>query len=204
MTLESPSRVRSYEEQRKEGEESRQMRRLLFLAERKKVHHRASASEKSRVGRRASLPSHAKGYASCAGGTHRSRDVRAGASLAVGPGCRRASDFLLLAQQLPVLLLPVLHVDQQRDEAVLHLRLETGFKERTGGEFHEKKKVGRREKKKTACSNSVPPSHSPAHRAEPTPGSALRCSAGWPSPPPPASPSVQTQTAGAALTRTEF
>lgn len=80
--------------------------------------------------------------------THRSRDVRAGAPLAVGPGCRGASDFLLLAQQLPVLLLPVLHVDQQRDEAVLHLHLETGFKDRTGGQFHEKKKkVGRRKKK---------------------------------------------------------
>lgn len=61
--------------------------------------------------------------------THRSRDVRASGSLAVGPGCRRASDFLLFAQQLPVLLLPVLHVDQQRDEAVLHLELETVFKD---------------------------------------------------------------------------
>lgn len=57
--------------------------------------------------------------------THRSRDVRARRSLAVGPGCCGASDFLLFPQQLPVLLLPVLHVDQQRDEAVLHLDLET-------------------------------------------------------------------------------
>lgn len=53
--------------------------------------------------------------------THRARYVRAGGPLAVGPGCGRASDFLLLPQQLTVLLLPVLHVDQQRDEAVLHL-----------------------------------------------------------------------------------
>lgn len=58
----------------------------------------------------------------CGGVTHRSRDVRARASLAVGPGRCAASDFLLLAQQLPVLLLPVLHVDEQRDEAVLHLK----------------------------------------------------------------------------------
>lgn len=57
--------------------------------------------------------------------THRSRDVRARRSLAVGPGCRSASDFLLFPQQLPVLLLPVLHVDQQRDEAVLYLDLQT-------------------------------------------------------------------------------
>lgn len=56
--------------------------------------------------------------------THRARYVRAGCSLAVGPGCRRASDFLLLPQQLAVLLLSVLHVDQQRDEAVLHLVLQ--------------------------------------------------------------------------------
>lgn len=80
----------------------------------------------------------ARRYASYAGVTHRSRDVRAGASLAVGPGCRGASDLLLFAQQLPVLLLPVLHVDQQRDEAVLHLDSETGFKARTDGEWHEK------------------------------------------------------------------
>lgn len=53
--------------------------------------------------------------------THRAWYVRAGRPLAVGPGCSRTSDFLLLAQQLTVLLLPVLHVDQQRDETVLHL-----------------------------------------------------------------------------------
>lgn len=53
--------------------------------------------------------------------TNRSRDVRARRSLAVGPSCRGASDFLLFAKQLPVFLLPVLHVDQQRDETVLHL-----------------------------------------------------------------------------------
>lgn len=53
--------------------------------------------------------------------THRARDVRAGGPLAVGPRRGRAADFLLLAQQLAVLLLPVLHVDEQRDEAVLHL-----------------------------------------------------------------------------------
>lgn len=53
--------------------------------------------------------------------THRAGYVRAGGPLAVGPGCGRASDFLLLPQQLAVLLLPVLHVDQQRNEAVLHL-----------------------------------------------------------------------------------
>lgn len=55
--------------------------------------------------------------------THRARYVRAGCPLAVGPGRRRTSDFLLLPQQLAVLLLSVLHVDQQRDEAVLHLFL---------------------------------------------------------------------------------
>lgn len=140
MTLESPSRVRSYEEQRKEGKESRQMRRLLFLAERKKVHHRAPALEKSQGTRRALLLPHANGSSlrlpSCVGVTHRSRDVGAGGPLAVGPGCRRASDFLLFALQLPVLLLPVLHVDQQRDEAVLHLGLQTVFKGGKDGEFH--------------------------------------------------------------------
>lgn len=57
--------------------------------------------------------------------THRARYVRAGWPLAVGPGRGRAPDFLLFAQQLAVLLLPVLHVDEQRDEAVLHL---VGFK----------------------------------------------------------------------------
>lgn len=124
--------------------------------------------------------------------THRSRDVRAAGPLAVGPGRRRASDFLLFAQQLPVLLLPVLHVDQQRDEAVLHLGLETGF---YGLNWTAKE---------AARSTSVPPFHSPAHRAEPKPGSALRCSAGSPSPPPPASPSARTQTADAALTHAEF
>lgn len=62
------------------------------------------------------------------GVTHRSRDVRARRSLAVGPGCGGAPDFLLFPQQLPVLLLPVLHVDQQRDEAVLHLDTETRFR----------------------------------------------------------------------------
>lgn len=45
----------------------------------------------------------------------------------------------------------------------------------------------------------VPPFHNPVHLAEPKPGSALRCNAGWQSLLPPASPSVQTQTAGAAL-----
>lgn len=113
------------------------MRRLLFLAERKKVRRRASAAEKSQVARRTLLPSHAKGtlvglYASYGGVTHRPRDVRAG-SLAVGPGCRRASDLLLFPQQLPVLLLPVLHVDQQRDEAVLHLDLETALNDKFHG-----------------------------------------------------------------------
>lgn len=54
--------------------------------------------------------------------THRARYVRAGCPLAIGPGCGCTPDFLLLPQQLTVLLLPVLHVDQQRDEAVLHLR----------------------------------------------------------------------------------
>lgn len=53
--------------------------------------------------------------------THRARDVRAARPLAVGPGAARTSDLLPLAQQLAVLLLSVLHVDQQRDEAVLHL-----------------------------------------------------------------------------------
>ncbi len=56
--------------------------------------------------------------------SHRARYVRAGCPLAVGPGCGRTPDFLLLPQQLAVLLLPVLHVDQQRDEAVLHLRFQ--------------------------------------------------------------------------------
>lgn len=62
--------------------------------------------------------------------THRARYVRAGCPLAVGPGRGRgrAPDFLLFAQQLAVLLLPVLHVDEQRDEAVLHL---VGFKSTT-------------------------------------------------------------------------
>lgn len=54
--------------------------------------------------------------------THSARDVRAGGPLAVGPRGAGAADFLLLAQQLAMLLLPVLHVDEQRDEAVLHLR----------------------------------------------------------------------------------
>lgn len=53
--------------------------------------------------------------------THRAWYVRAGCPLAVGACCGCASDFLLLPQQLTVLLLPVLHVDQQRNEAVLHL-----------------------------------------------------------------------------------
>lgn len=53
--------------------------------------------------------------------THRARYVRAGCPLAVGSGCGCTSDFLLLPQQLTVLLLSVLHVNQQRDEAVLHL-----------------------------------------------------------------------------------
>ncbi len=49
---------------------------------------------------------------------------------------------------------------------------------------------------------AVPPSHSPVRLAGPEPGSAPRCSAGWPSPLPPEYPSAQTQTADAAL-RTE-
>lgn len=103
------------------------MRRFLFLVERKKVHCRASMVEKSQ---QSAPSSHAEGirvglYASYTAVTHRSRDVRARRSLAVGPGCCGASDFLLFPQQLPVLLLPVLHVDQQRDEAVLHLDLGT-------------------------------------------------------------------------------
>lgn len=53
--------------------------------------------------------------------THRAGYVRAGRPLAVGPRHSGASDFLLLPQQLAVLLLSVLHVDEQRDEAVLHL-----------------------------------------------------------------------------------
>lgn len=56
------------------------------------------------------------------GVTHRARYVCAARPLAVGATCRRASDLLLLAQQLAVLLLSVLHVDEQRDEAVLHLQ----------------------------------------------------------------------------------
>ena len=57
--------------------------------------------------------------------THRAMYVRAGRPLAVGRGRSRTSDFLLLAQQVAVLLLSVLHVDQQRDEAVLHLVSDT-------------------------------------------------------------------------------
>ena len=57
--------------------------------------------------------------------THRARYVRAGCPLAVGPGRSRTSDFLLLPQQVAVLLLSVLHVDQQRDEAVLNLHTHT-------------------------------------------------------------------------------
>lgn len=53
--------------------------------------------------------------------THCARDVRAGGPLAVGPRRAGAAAFFLLAQQLAMLLLPVLHVDEQRDEAVLHL-----------------------------------------------------------------------------------
>lgn len=45
----------------------------------------------------------------------------------------------------------------------------------------------------------VPPSRSPAHLAGPEPGSAPRCSAGWPSPPPPESRSARTRTADAGL-----
>lgn len=45
--------------------------------------------------------------------SHRARYVRAGCPLAVGSGCSRTSDFLLLSQQLAMLLLSVLHVDQQ-------------------------------------------------------------------------------------------
>lgn len=47
--------------------------------------------------------------------------------------------------------------------------------------------------------SSAPPSRSPAHLAGPEPGSAPRCSVGWPSPPPPASRSARTPTAAAAL-----
>lgn len=75
--------------------------------------------------------------------THRAWYVSAGCPLAVGPGCSRTSDFLLLPQQLTVLLLPVLHVDQQRDEAVLHLFCKTqnskvfvGFKDQTQNVLH--------------------------------------------------------------------
>lgn len=108
------------------------MRSVLFLVERKTVHRRASTVEESQRFARSLSPPGAEGtrvglYASRVGVTHRSRDVRARGSLAVGPGCGGAPDFLLFPQQLPVLLLPVLHVDQQRDEAVLHLDTETRF-----------------------------------------------------------------------------
>lgn len=134
MTLESPSRVRSYEEQRKEAKrEQKDEEASIFRGEEEGSPQSRDVGEKPticQVTRRALLSSHTKGilvrlYASYVGVTHRSRDVRARRSLAVGSGCRRASDFLLFPQQLPVLLLPVLHVDQQRDEAVLNLDLET-------------------------------------------------------------------------------
>lgn len=57
--------------------------------------------------------------------THRAGYMRAGGPLAVWPRRNRTSDFLLLPQQLAVLLLSVLHIDQQRYEAVLHLRANT-------------------------------------------------------------------------------
>lgn len=109
------------------------MRSFLFLVERKKVHRRASTVEESQRSARSLSPPGAGGTraglcASRVGVTHRSRDVRARRPLAVGPGCGGAPDFLLFPQQLPVLLLPVLHVDQQRDEAVLHLDTETRFR----------------------------------------------------------------------------
>lgn len=53
--------------------------------------------------------------------THRAGYVRAGRPLAVGPRRSRVPDFLLLPQQLAVLLLSVLHFNEQWDEAVLHL-----------------------------------------------------------------------------------
>lgn len=53
--------------------------------------------------------------------THRAGYVRAGRPLAIGPRRSRVTDFLLLPQQLAVLLLSVLHFNEQWDEAVLHL-----------------------------------------------------------------------------------
>lgn len=201
MTLESPSRVRSYEEQREGGKKSRQMRRFLLLVQRRKA-----GGEKPAL---CPVPAGGVGAgldASGGGATHRSRDVRARGSLAVGPGRHGASDLLLFPQQLPVLLLPVLHVDQQRDEAVLHLDLETLLwtkLTRAGDEEvrHFTKTYELMDLLLSHFQIKVPPSHSPVRLAEPRPGSAPRCNAGWPSPLPPASPSAQTQTADAALER---
>lgn len=66
--------------------------------------------------------------------THRAGYVRAGRPLAVGPRRSRVPDFLLLSQQLAVLLLSVLHFNEQWDEAVLHLdtckKTKTKFKKK--------------------------------------------------------------------------
>lgn len=151
MTLESPSRVRSYKE-REEGRKKRVKRdKAVSVLKGKKE------SLGARV--KAALPRKLSAHASCCwyseeevcgcvsiplivivimhSGhmflsllmpptpchhmTHRAWYVRAGCPLAIRPGCRRTSDLLLLPQQLAVLLLSVLHIDQQRDEAVLHL-----------------------------------------------------------------------------------
>lgn len=134
MTLESPSRVRSYEEQRKEGKREQRDEEVSILRRGRRFTAEPrwwrKASGRSSHRARTALWSHTEGgrvgpSASCVAVTHRSWDVRARRSLAVGPGCGGASDFLLFPQQLPVFLLPVLHLDQQRDEAVLHLELET-------------------------------------------------------------------------------
>lgn len=53
--------------------------------------------------------------------THRAWYVCAVCPLTVGPRRGCTTDFLLLAQQFAVLLLFVLHVDQQRNKAVLDL-----------------------------------------------------------------------------------
>lgn len=133
MTLESPSRVRSYEEQRKEEREQTDEEVSIFSGEEEGSPQSLDGGEKPAIcavlvlARR--CPHTPEEHvlvlcASCIRVTHRSLDVCA-RSLAVGPGCGGAPDFLLFPQQLPVLLLPVLHVDQQRDEAVLHLDGET-------------------------------------------------------------------------------
>lgn len=134
MTLESPSRVRSYEEeQRKEGREQTDEELSVFSGEEEGSPQSLDSGGKPAICPLVVPPPGAEGtrvglYASRVGATHRSRDVRARRSLAVGPGGGGAPDFLLFPQQLPVLLLPVLHVDQQRDEAVLHLDTETPFR----------------------------------------------------------------------------